>query len=104
MMEAIVEYGGILTEFCLVEFPNQQYVAAIGVRYLKNYGYHYIVTSPIRLHINGSLHTFDKKYDIDRLILNSEDAWFYNYYCMKVMSRGLLLSEAVLSPAWNSTN
>ncbi len=96
--------GGELTEFCIIE--HFQNIVAIGVRYLPDFGMHYIITSPIIAHVNEhqTIKTWDKHYKLVTLITYDADVAFYQNYFEKTVSQDLWFTEIILATEFKTVN
>lgn len=97
-------YGGILVECCVVENPFNHHASAIGIRYITDFGFHFIVTAPIQYHKAYDLDTLDKSYEVKKFIVDPVEVQFYRMYFEKTFCSEYYLGERVLHYVRNLIN
>lgn len=98
-------HGGFLIEYCLMRLPPHFYAVALGLRYMPEFGFHYVQTSRVvaqRMESDGELLTQDKIYQLGELIYEPQHQHLYALFAKKNIGSEIFKFEKVLHIASNS--
>lgn len=100
-------HGGFLIEYCLVRLPPHFYAVALGLRYMPEFGFHYVQTSRVvaqRMESDGELLTQDKIYQLGELICEPLHQLLYATLAKRIIGSEICKSERILQIGSNAVS